>query len=82
MVHSLQLLHPSTLGFVSSSLRCAAQVLGFIVLLAGTSIYNEILKSYIPAPDRRRRTDLQVSIAGYLCPLRGVLLHLRVVQVS
>lgn len=36
------------------------QVIGFIVLLAGTSIYNEILKSYIPPPERRQRTELQV----------------------
>ena len=43
---------------------CGEQVLGFIVLVSGTSLYNELMKPCLPgASERRRRLriDLQVQ---------------------
>lgn len=35
--------------------RLPAQVVGFVILVSGTSVYNEILRTFLPAPHRHRR---------------------------
>lgn len=54
-------------------------MLGFVVLLAGTSIYNELLKSFLPSTSqRRRRAEQQVKPPGRTCTvIMPGLQHLR-----
>ena len=48
---------------------CRAQVLGFIVLVSGTSLYNELMKPCLPgAFERRRRLRIDLQV---LCDARS-----------
>lgn len=40
------------------------QVVGFLVLLSGTSVYNEILRTCLPAPEPRRRSSRRHGRSG------------------
>lgn len=54
-----------------------SQVVGFVVLLSGTSVYNEIMRSCLPAAEPRRRSRSHRSRAttdaeaGLSAPLLG-----------
>lgn len=45
---------------------CVGQVLGFVVILMGTSLYNEIIRSCLPTAmmSAGSRPDLEVSATG------------------
>ena len=45
---------------------CMGQVLGFVVILVGTSLYNEIIRSCLPTAmtSAGSRPDLEVSARG------------------
>ncbi len=45
---------------------CRVQVLGFIVLVSGTSLYNELMKPCLPgASERRRRLRIDLQVLSY-----------------
>lgn len=51
----------------------APQVVGFAVLLTGTSVYNELMRSCLPAPEprprrHRRRSDAEAGLQQPLLP--------------
>ena len=56
-----------SLGVGTPLSLCVGQVLGFVVILVGTSLYNEIIRSCLPTSmtSAGSRPDLEVSAMGW-----------------